>query len=153
MKEALIRDLLRWCERQPEVGPLPPGAEAAYVPIGVTNRVGTEQSEFRETPTGFDGRGHLHTSNVSETLTTILAVLGTSRRRTTHRVNDPPSPVSNVGTRRWMAPARGWDNLHRSERQASSRAAHGSLTTATLAEWRPPIFGNDGVAIGNTLGT
>ena len=65
--------------------------------------------------------------------------------------NDPPSPVSNVGTRRWNAPARGWDKLHRTEGEVSS--ACGSWTTATSAEVRLPIFGSDGVAIGDTLGT
>ena len=46
-------------------------------------RVGTEQSEFPETQTGFDGKGHLHDSDGSKSLKTILAVLGSSRGRTT----------------------------------------------------------------------
>ena len=50
------------------------------------SRVRTEQSEFRETPTGSDGRGHLQDSDGSKTLKTILAVLGSSRRRTTRRI-------------------------------------------------------------------
>ena len=37
-------------------------------------RVGTEQSEFPETPTGSDGKGHLHDSDGSKTLKTIFAV-------------------------------------------------------------------------------
>ena len=41
--------------------------------------IGTEQNEFAETPTGFDGRGHLHDSDGSKTLKTLFAVLGSSR--------------------------------------------------------------------------
>ena len=50
------------------------------------NRIGTEQNEFPETPTGFEGRGHLHDSDGSKTLKTIFAVLGPSRGRTTRRI-------------------------------------------------------------------
>ena len=89
-------------------------------------RVGTEQNESPETPTGSDGRGHLHDSDGPKTLKTILAIFGSSMGK-----NDPPDPVSNVGTRRGMAPARGRNNRHRIERQASSRTAHGVWTKAT----------------------
>ena len=43
------------------------------------SRIGTEQSEFPETPTGSDGRGHLHDSDGSKTLKTICLLLGSSR--------------------------------------------------------------------------
>ena len=90
-KEALIRDLLRWCERQPTAirGGSSGRASRCSGRAGQhDDRVGTEQ----ETPTGSDGRGHLHDSNGSKTLMTILVVLGTSRRRTTRR------PWQEVGT-------------------------------------------------------
>ena len=51
-----------------------------------------------------------------------------------------------------MASARGRNQRHRIERQASSRTAHGILTKATVGERCPPVFGNDGSAIGDTPG-
>ena len=47
-------------------------------------RVSPEQDEFLETPTG-DGRRCLRDSDGSKTLNTVLAVLGSSRGRTTRR--------------------------------------------------------------------
>ena len=40
------------------------------------NQVGTEQNEFLETPTGFDGRGHLQDSDGPKTLDTIFCGFG-----------------------------------------------------------------------------
>ena len=93
------------------------------VPVGRDGPVGTEQSEFPETLTGSDGRGHLLDSDGSKTLTTIFAVLGSWRTG-----NVPPNLVSDVGTRREVPSARGRNNRHRTERQASSRTAHGIWT-------------------------
>ena len=42
VKEALVQDLLRWCERQPEMGALPLGEEAGDVPVDAT--IGSAQS-------------------------------------------------------------------------------------------------------------
>ena len=63
VKEALTRDLLSWGERQHclQAGS---GGRARRC----DDRVGTEQSEFSETPTGSDGRRHLQDSNGSKTL-------------------------------------------------------------------------------------
>ena len=148
VKEALIRDLLRWCEGQPEVEASPLGACAADVPVDPTIRSAQRRADSQSTPTESDERGHLRDSNGSKSRTTMSGSFGIFEGE-----NDKPSPVSNVGTRRWNAPARGWDKLHRVEGQASSRAAFGSWTTATVAEVRLPIFRSDGVAIGDTLGT
>ena len=63
VKEALIRDMLRWCERQTETGTVPLGACAVDVPMTATTgsaqsrvnsqrrRLGTEEDVF-VTPTG-----------------------------------------------------------------------------------------------------
>ena len=40
------------------------------------DRISTEQSEFPETSTGSDGRGHLHVSDGSKMLNSILTVFG-----------------------------------------------------------------------------
>ena len=50
------------------------------------DRISTEHSEFQETSIGSDGRGHLHDSDGSKMLNTILTVLGSSRGRTTRRI-------------------------------------------------------------------
>ena len=44
VKEALIRELLRWCERHPEMEGSPFGAEAAHVPVDAT--IGSAQSRI-----------------------------------------------------------------------------------------------------------
>ena len=49
------------------------------------DQISSEQGEFPETPTG-DGRRCLHHSDGSKTLTTVLVVLGSSRRRSTGRI-------------------------------------------------------------------
>ena len=85
VKEALIRDLLRWCERQPEVEASPLGA-CRIRASRPDNQVGTEQSRFTESKTEPDERGDLHDSNGTESRTTIWAVFGSSRVRTTRRV-------------------------------------------------------------------
>ena len=77
------------------------------------NRIGTEQHEFLETPIGFDGRGHLHDSDGSKTVKTILAVLESSRGRTTRRIL----------SRTWE-PGGGWlqqDKLLREQPMASGQ--------------------------------
>ena len=135
VKEALIRDLLlvRETDRNGNVCSGRAGRR--------DGRVGTEQSEFPETPTGSDGRGHLHDSDGSKTLKTICAVfwdLGGGK-------NDS----------RWNREGDGFSkrsNRHRIERQASSRTAHGIWTKATVGERCPPMLGNDGFAIGDTPG-
>ena len=50
VKEALIRHLLRWCERQTETGTEPLGA----TDVPITTTTGSAQGEFPETPT-WDG--------------------------------------------------------------------------------------------------
>ena len=135
VKEALIRDLLRWCERRTEPATVPLGACAP--------RRRYQQGELPETPAG-DGRRYLHDSDGSQTLN--LAVLGSSRE------NDAPNPVSKVGTRREMAPARGRSKRLRIKRQASSRTDHDNWIKATVGKWRLTIWGNDGVAIGKPPG-
>ena len=79
-----MRDLLRWCETDRNRN------GAAWSMCGGRadhhdDRISPEQGEFPETPTG-DGRRCLHDSNGSKTMTTILAVLGSSRGRTTRRI-------------------------------------------------------------------
>ena len=68
-------------------------------------RVGTEQSKFPETSTGSDRRRCLHDSDGSKTLNTIFADFGILEEK-----DDPPNPVSNVGTRWGMVSARGRNN-------------------------------------------
>ena len=108
--------------------------------------ISPEQGEFLEAPTG-DGRRYLHDSDGSKTLTTVLAVCGILKGE-----NDSPNPVSNVGTRREMASARGRNKQSRFKRQAPTRTAHSIWTQATVGRRGPPIFGNDGFAVGNTPG-
>ena len=50
------------------------------------DRISTKQSEFPETSTGSDGRGHFHDSDGSKMLNTILTVWGSSRKRTIRRI-------------------------------------------------------------------
>ena len=82
VKEALSRDLLFWCERQSNMEASIRGGGSRYASRS-DSRVGTEQSQFLETLTGSDSREHLHDSSGSKMLTTILAVLESSRERTT----------------------------------------------------------------------
>ena len=86
VKEALIRDLLRWCERQTGTGTAPFGGVCSGRAGRRDGRVGTEQSKFPETSTGSDRRRCLHDSDGSKTLITIFAVLGSPRTRTTRRI-------------------------------------------------------------------
>ena len=108
--------------------------------------ISPEQGVFPETPTG-DGRRCLHDSDGSKAVDHSFGGFGILKGE-----NDSPNPFSNVGTGRRMASARGQNKQPRSERQASSRTAHGIRTKATMGKLGPPIFGNDGFAIGNTLG-
>ena len=66
------------------------------------NRIGTEQSEFQETPIAVDERGHLHDSDGSKNVEDNSHRFGILEGK-----DDSPNPVSNVGTRRRMALARG----------------------------------------------
>ena len=100
-KEALIRDLLRWCERQTETGTAPFGVCAADVQVDVTvgsaqSRVNSRRRRLAPTEEGI-----------------FMTPTGRRRRRGCWQFWDPrgpPNPVSNVGTRREMPSARGRPN-------------------------------------------
>ena len=99
-----------------------------------------------ETPTG-DGRRHLHDSDGSKTLTTVLAVLGSSRGERVaesclERGNQEGDGLSK-GPK--QATLNSEDKLTREQPMASGQKA-------TVGKRGSPIFCNDGCAIGNTLG-
>ena len=107
VKEALIRDLLRWCEKQTE------------------NDNGAVRGVCR-------GRADRRDGRVGTEQSGSFGIL--------EEKNDLPNPVSNVGTRRRMALARGRNNRHRIERQASL-TTHGTWTKATFGRAAPANFG------------
>ena len=103
VKEALIRDLLRWCERQPQDRNGAARSMCSGRADQHDDRLSTEHGEFPETPTG-DGRRCLHDLDGSKTLTSVLGVLGSSRGRTSRQIL-----------------SRTWDGLSKGSKQASPK--------------------------------
>ena len=146
VKEALIRDLLRWCERQTEPETAPFGACAADVPITTAAESAQSRDEFLETPTG-DGRRCLRDSDGSKTLNTVLAVLGSSRGRTTRRIL----------SRTWE-PGGGWpwQGVEANDSELKYKLPREQpMTSGQKRRWESGarhFFGNDGSALVNPPG-
>ena len=139
-QEALIRDLLRWCERQTETGTAPFGACAADVPVDAT--VGSAQSTVnsrrrRLAPTQED-----------------VFMTPTGRRRSTQfsQFWDPRGegrPAESC-LERGNQVGDGVSKVETTDTELKTSFLENS--TSRVGERCPPIFGNDGLGIGDTLG-
>ena len=112
---------------------------AAWMRETERNRIGTEQSEFQGTPIAFDERGHLHDSDGSKTLKTILIVLGSSKGRTTRRIQSltweprggwPQQEVDTVDTE-------SKDKLRENSPWHRDKSEDGRAVPAIFWQWQP----------------